>query len=755
MSAEQEAPPSPEAELPLPGLRALWSAWREPAIPLVHQMMISECGAACVAMVLGMYGKHVPLDVVREVSAPEQSGVNAPNILDTAAHFGLTGRGVRVSTEELPLLPCGAILHWEFDHFLVLQRLGRRSVDVLDPRMGRRRIPRAEFERAFTGVALLLEPSETFTPGGRARSAVWRHLRNVLADRGLWARVIGLTVALQLLALAVPALFGFIVDTWLPARDAALTPRVLLCIAGVAAFHFLTGYTRSHLLLYLRARLEGRVTHAFVDHLMELPLLFFQRRPAGDLSMRADSIATLQETLTAATLCTLLDGALGVAFLALLLAASPQLAALVLALCAAALALYLLPRRRQKELLAQEVATHVSASSGLLELLLGVETVRASGAEPREVRAWAKRFAQAQNAALARGRLAAGVESALSTLRLAAPLAVLVGGAGLVLDGTLTLGQMLALNALGLGTLLPLMSLITATGQLQLAGTFVERIDDVLKSAPEQLRATVRPAPTLKGQIDVEGAAFAYGPLSPSVLQDVSLRVEPGEFLAIVGRSGSGKSTLAGLLLGLHAPSSGRVLYDGVDLRELDLRGVRRQLGIVLQRPFLFSTTLRQNIAGRDDALSLEDVMAAARRAHIHEDIEALPLGYETQVVDGGGSLSGGQRQRVVLARALVRAPAILLLDEATSALDATTERAVQEELAGLRCTRIVVAHRLSTVQRADRILVLEGGRVVEEGTHAQLMARQGSYAALVASQLTDAPSVRAPVGGEDEEGVG
>ncbi len=322
-----------------------------------------------------------------------------------------------------------------------------------------------------------------------------------------------------------------------------------------------------------------------------------------------------------------------------------------------------------------------------------------------------------------------------STLRLGSPLCILGYGAYSVLEGNLSLGTMLALSALAAGFLGPLSNLVSTFGQLQLLRSYTERIDDVLDTAPEQDRRRVRPAPPLQGQITLEGVSFRYAPLSPPVVREVSLCIEPGQFVALVGRSGSGKSTLASLLLGLYAPTTGRILYDGVDLAELDLRSVRRQLGIVTQQPYLFGGTLRSNIALSDPTLSLDAVVEAARRARLHDEIMALPMRYDTLLLDRGASLSGGQRQRVALARALVRRPAILLLDEATSALDAVTEAEVQAELVRLQCTRIVIAHRLSTVASADLILVMEDGVVVEQGRHADLIAKGGAYARLVAAQ--------------------
>jgi ABC-type bacteriocin/lantibiotic exporter with double-glycine peptidase domain len=313
---------------------------------------------------------------------------------------------------------------------------------------------------------------------------------------------------------------------------------------------------------------------------------------------------------------------------------------------------------------------------------------------------------------------------------------ILAIGALGVMSGDLTLGRMLAINSIAVGLLTPLSSLVASALQIQLLGGYMDRIDDVLRQAPEQRGGDVALAPKLSGRITLQRVSFRYGEQSPLVVRAVSLDITAGRTVAVVGRSGCGKSTLASLIAGLYPPTEGRILFDGHDVSRLELRSVRRQLGIVFQAPYLFHGSIRSNIALTSPSLPLDRVVSAARQACIHEDIARMPMAYDTPLADGGSSLSGGQRQRIALARALVHRPSVLILDEATSALDSESERHVGENLARLACTRIILAHRLSTIRSADVILVMDRGEIVERGTHDELMARGSLYRALVAGQL-------------------
>jgi ATP-binding cassette, subfamily B, bacterial len=721
-----------------PALARLGEGPRRP-VPVVQQLTDTECGAACLAMVLAHHGREVSLEAVRDLCPGGRDGVTARDIVEAAAPLGLRGRGVKAQPAQLPQLPPGAtILHWELQHFVVLARMHRRGVDIVDPAVGRRTIDHEELSRSWSGVALVFEPNDLFRRERRAGEGLFALLRRLALETGLVRRILVLSLALQLFGLALPVLTGQVIDRVLPRADVSLLATMLVGLAVLVGFRSLAQVIRAHLLLRLGTLLDARLTMGFLDHLVDLPLSFFGKRSAGDLLMRLHSNAILRDRLTTTALSAMLDGLMVCVYLAVLLLGNGALAATALLAAGLEVGAFVLVRRPQRELAAEELHREARTHGYEVELVTAIETLKATGCEQRAVSHWSNLFVDQLNVKLRRERLSIATEGVLAGLRLAGPLALLAVGAVEVLHARLSLGGMLALAAVAGAFLEPVSSLVQTVLSLEIVRGNLRRVNDVLDAAPEQQGPALRRAPALTGRIDVERVSFRYQPGAPLVLDDISLSIAPGQFVAIVGPSGSGKTTLANVILGLHPPERGRVLFDRLDVRALDLRSVRQQLGVVDQSFGLFGATVRDNIALADPTLPLAAVEAAAAQACLHDDIVALPLGYDTPLGDRGTALSGGQRQRLALARALVRQPAILLLDEATSALDAATERRVQAALAALACTRIVIAHRLSTVRRADQILMVEHGRIVERGTHQALLSAAGAYARLVASQLEE-----------------
>jgi ATP-binding cassette, subfamily B, bacterial len=704
-------------------------------VPFVAQLTPTDCGAACLAAVLAYHGKETSIHAVRAVLGGGRNGVTAKQILQAARSYGLRARGVGVELDSLQYLTPGSILHWELSHFVVFQSSDAKFLHVVDPALGRRRVPLAEASKALSGVAILLEPSETFRAEKAERKDRTRRYREwIFGVRGIWSRVLLTSLFLQLLALAVPGLMGALVDKVVPRNDRQLLSLVAAGCVSMASFYFLSTFLRSRLLLHLRTQIETRMSLDFVEHLLALPYAFFQQRTTGDLMMRLSSQAAIRELLTTGALSALLDGGLVLVYFALLLGAAPILAAVAAGLAVLQVTIVLLSSKRSTDLMTESLGNQARLEAYQVEMLAGIETLKSMGAGPRATSRWTDLYVDVLNSSLARGELDGVFQSLIGCLRFIGPIALLLTGAHLVLEGSLSLGIMLGLSALGAGFLEPVANLVGTGMKLTQLKSYMARLEDVLDAPVEPTRPSGLQRP-LSGRIEVRNLSFRYPSEPQPTLADISFDIAPGECVAIVGASGSGKSTLARLLAGLYQPAAGGIAFDGVDVSAIDLAHLRERLGIVTQDTRLFSGTLRDNVTLFEPSVALEHVQAACELACLHPDIARMALGYDTMLADGGTSLSGGQRQRLSLARALLRKPDILILDEATSALDTVTEQRVQAQLRQLACTRVLVAHRLSTIVESDKIIVLEQGQLVAVGRHADLLLRCPTYQALIRAQ--------------------
>jgi ATP-binding cassette subfamily B protein len=707
------------------------------SVPVVVQDGLTDCGAACLAMILGHHGHRATAGEVADEMGAGRDGLTALALVQAARRYGLQARGVGAPAERIldggAALP--AIVHWTGNHFVVVERVTRQVVHVVDPARGRRRLTHAEFADRYSGVVLEFGCG-TVEPRARAARGPCssRVLEMMLGNRALLAGVVFASLALQSVGMALPLTAGVLVDHVIPDADLTLWWVVVAVVSVAVAAYLATALVRSALLVRLRTRIDTDLTATVVDRLMRLPLGWFTRMGTGDVTARIASAGALRELVTGPVLAALLDAPIAVGYIVVLLWWSPLLGVGVCVFALVQAVLLLATAGRVTETGHRELASAAAAEGSLIEAVSGIETVKASGAEDAVAARWAWLFEVSIRDAAAGARLQGRLDAVLQALRVAAPAVLISLGALQVVAGTRSLGDMIALNGIALAALAPIGSLVGALQRLQIAGAHLRRLGDILDAPPEQHGVDTRPAPVLRGAITVRGLGFRYDPRAPWVLRDLDLDVPAGSTVALVGRYGSGKSTLARLLLGLVPPTDGGVAYDGVDAATLDVRSLRAQFGVVTQECALLTGSIADNIALCRPAASRADVVAAARIACLDTEIDAMPMGYDTVLRDGGG-LSGGQQQRLAIARAVLADPRIVLLDEATSALDSVTEASVTANLAELDQTRIVIAHRLSTIRDADLIVVLDGGRIVERGNHDSLLAAAGVYADLVRAQ--------------------
>ncbi|HEX5533569.1 MAG TPA: peptidase domain-containing ABC transporter [Actinomycetales bacterium] len=711
---------------------------RRRRVPEIRQMSEVECGLACLVMVLNFYGCGVSLSELRTRSGVGRDGASALDIVRTARDFGMRVRAVSLQRNDFRFVPLPAIVHWEFNHFLVVEGWRPTHVNVVDPAAGRRRLAPEEFDEGFTGVVVLPQPGEAFTrsrPTGRTSfsTLVLQYLKEA---PGAFLQILAVSLLLLLIGLTLPILTKVVVDEILPFRMQGAMAVLAVGILALFLAQTVATLLREWLLVYLRARIDIKMMLGFAEHLFRLPYSFFQQRSTGDLLARVGSNALLRELLSNQLLSTVMDSGLVVFYLVVLLWQSPPFGLVTLGVAVIEVLMLLLSGGAVGRLAGRELTAFGKSQGYLGEALVGIATLKASGAEDRAFDRWSNLFFDHLNISLRYNYVSGTLGGILTALPSFGPLALLWVGATQVLNGSISLGTMVGLIALAGAFFAPLTSLVRSGQQFQLVRANLDRVQDVAEAEPEQQERAPGPTPRLSGRIRLEHVGFRYAQAAPEVLHGVDLAVEPGQRIAIVGPSGSGKSTLGKLLLGLYLPTQGEIRYDGIPLADFDLQHLRRQFGVVLQESALFSGSVLSNISLTDPALGRERVIEAAKLSAIHDDIMAMPMGYDTFVSEGGSALSGGQRQRLAIARAVVHRPPILLLDEATSHLDVETEQRVARNLETLACTQVIIAHRLSTIRDADLIVVLDRGTVAERGSHRELVRRGGQYAALVRRQL-------------------
>ncbi|MBV9709129.1 MAG: peptidase domain-containing ABC transporter [Chloroflexi bacterium] len=713
--------------------------FRKRRVPVLLQISMVECGPACLAMLLSYYGRKTTVSEVREKCGVGRDGLNALGIVKAARKYGTRVRGVSLPENDFRFVTLPAIAHWEFNHFIVVERWTPRYVDVVDPASGRRRMTAKEFDEGFTGVVIMLEPGVQFSRENKVSHLnLGTYAKKYISQAPVaLVQVLGASLLLQLLGLVFPLLSKVAIDSLIPMKMSSTLQIFGIGMILLVLAQLVVRLLRSLILLYLQTRVDINMILSFLEHLLSLPQRFFLQRSTGDILARVGSNTVIRDTISNQLFSTLLDGSFVLIYFAILFWQSPSFTYIVLVTGGLQAILLLSTGKALSDLNRQELTAIGKSQGYMTETLAGIRTLKSAGAEQRALERWTNLFLDQLNISVRRIYVTSLIDTVLSTLSTSAPLIMLWVGTLQVINGTMpSIGTMLALMAIGASVLGPLSSLVLSGRQLQLVRAHIERLADVVEAEPEQDVQTVSQPPRLTGHIRLEHVHFQYDPQSPMVLRDINLIIRPGQKVAIVGRTGSGKSTLGSLLLGLYAPTKGEIYYDGNPLHKLNYQAVRSQFGVVMQEANIFSGSIRENITLNDPSLDMDAVMRAAQLAAIHDDIMEMAMEYETLVSEGGNALSGGQRQRLALARALANQPVILLLDEATSSLDVVTEQTIERNIRPLPCTQIIIAHRLSTIRNAHVILVLDQGQIVERGTHDELLRRNGYYARLIQSQL-------------------
>ena len=690
-----------------------WRARRR--VPMLLQTEAAECGLACIAMVAAAHGLHTDLPTLRRRFSLSLKGASMGDLVRIAGELQLAPRALRAEPEHLAGLQLPCVLHWDMNHFVVLVAVQRGVAVIHDPGQGVRRLKLAELSRHFTGIALELTPAGGFEPRvERQPVSLRRLLGRVSGLKRALAQVFVLALVLEAFLLLSPFLLQWVVDGVLVSGDRDLLVTLGLGFGLLVLLQVATGAVRSWAVLVLSATLNLQWLSNVFAHLMRLPVAWFEKRHTGDIWSRFSAVQQIQKTLTTSFVEAVLDGVMVLATLAMMAAYSGRLTAIVLA----AVAVYALLRwaffRPLREATEESLVHESRKASHFLESLRGVQAIKLFNRQADRQGRFINLVVDAMNADIAARRIDL-LFSVLHKLVFGLErVAVVWVGALLVMDEHFTVGMLFAFIAFKEQFATRFSALIDKAVELKMLRLQGERLADIVLAAPEPELPAERPLPAA-ARIELRELSFRYSDAEPEVLRGVTLAIEPGESVAIVGPSGCGKTTLLKLMLGIHAPQAGEVSVGGLSLAQLGLARWRSMIGTVMQEDVLFAGSISENICFFDAAPDSAWIEECARMASVHDEIEAMPMGYHTLIGDMGAAISGGQKQRLLLARALYKRPQVLLLDEATSALDVDRERAVNQSIRQLSLTRVIVAHRPETIASASRVVVLEQGRVAQD----------------------------------------
>ncbi|BAZ12494.1 cyclic nucleotide-regulated ABC bacteriocin/lantibiotic exporter [Calothrix sp. NIES-4071] len=710
--------------------------------PYFQQQSAADCGAACLVMVSQYWGKHFSVNRLRDIANVDRNGASLRGLAAAAESIGFSTRPVKATIDKIAEQCLPAILHWEGKHYIVVYEVTSDRVIVADPAIGQRNLTYAELKVGWTGYALLLQPTALLKKTKDTTTPFWQFFELAKPHWLVLLEVFIASVLLQIFGLITPLFTQLLLDRVVVQRSDLTLTAVGMGLLIFSLFRVAMTGLRQYLLDHTANRIDLALIVGFINHTFRLPLSYFESRYVGDIISRIQENTKIQRFLTGEALSIILDLLTVFVYLGLMFWYSWKMALLVLVIVPPFVLLALIATPFLQRVSREIFGAHNEETGYLIQSLTGIRTIKAMAVEHSVRWHWEELFGKSIKKTFSGQVIGNTLQIFSSTIEAVVNTGLMWFGAWLVIQNELTIGQLVAFNMLLGNVIHPFQRLIVLWNELQEVMIAIERINDVIDAEPEEdfQRSSRQSLPPIRGYVNFDKVTFRYHPESDvNTLENISFEVQPGQMIALVGRSGSGKTTISKLMLGLYPPTEGKILIDGYDVTSLSMQSLRSQIGVVDQDTFLFGSTIRENISVGHPEASLEEVIEAAKLAGAHQFINSLPMGYETQIGEGGGMLSGGQRQRLAIARALLGNPPLLILDEATSSLDAESERIIQTNLNKIfkNRTTLVIAHRLSTVRNADKILVLDKGVLIESGTHDQLMSKRGQYFYLNQQQLT------------------
>ena len=688
-----------------------------------------DTGLVCLVMLARLHGVAADADQLAHEYRVDGKAFDKHELLLAARQLGLQAKAVHVRPERLARTPLPAIARGTDGGFFILAQVDGERALIQSPAVGRpETLTLADLSSRWSGELILFTSRASLTGEMSKFDFTW-FIPAVVKYRRLLGEVLVVSFVLQLFALVTPLFFQVVMDKVLVHRGFTTLDVIAVGLTVVVLFEVVLGALRSYVFAHTTSRIDVELGARLFRHLVSLPLAYFQARRVGDSVARVRELEQIRAFLTGNALTLVLDLLFSVVFIAVMWHYSPALTLIVLLSlpCYAIVSAAFTPLLRAR--LHEKFNRGAENQAFLVETISGIDTVKAMAVEPQWTRKWDNQLAAYVSASFRTATLGTLANSGVTLISKLVMVATMYLGARLVIEGKLTVGQLIAFNMLAGQVAQPVMRLAQLWTDFQQTGISMQRLGDILNTRTE-IMENKGALPPLSGRITLQDVTFRYRPDSVAVLNDINLDIAPGEVLGLVGRSGSGKSTLTKLIQRLYVPESGRVMVDGMDLALANVTSLRRQIGVVLQENVLFNRSIRDNIAVADPGADLSAVMRAAKLAGAHDFILELPEGYDTLVGEHGSTLSGGQRQRIAIARALMTEPRILIFDEATSALDYESERVIQNNMKAI-CqgrTVVIIAHRLSAVRDAHRIIVMDRGRIVEAGTHAELLRHEAGH---------------------------
>lgn len=684
-------------------------------LPVILQTEAAECGLASIAMVAAYYGYKTDLTSLRQEHEISLKGANLEELMQIADKLKLSTRALRLDLEHLSQLKTPCILHWDMNHFVVLKKVTKKSIEIHDPGLGERKYTMEEFSKHFTGVALELSPTEEFkSEDSRVNLKLSDFWSKVTGLKSTLGKVFVLSLLLQAFAIASPYYMQLVVDEVILSYDQNLLAILAIGFGLLMAIEMVTGAVRSVLLLHFGNLMSIQLGANLFHHLVRLPLQYFEKRHIGDVVSRFGSLQQVKELLTKGVIEAVIDGVMAIATLIMIFLYSPKLSVIVLI----AIAIYAVFRiamyRPLRQMSEEVIVNQAKEQSNFMETVRGIQTIKLFGREVQRQSVWHNKYADSLNSGIRVGHLNIGYEAFNKVIFGLENVLVIYFAAMLVMEGDLTVGMLFAFMAYKRQFVEKMASLIEKIIEFKMLSLHFNRLADISLTEKEQDIQGKMSGKKISGDIELKGINYRYNKKEAPIFKHLDLSIKAGESVAIIGPSGCGKTTLAKLMLGLFEPDEGKIEVDGIDIRQLGLGQYRTQIAAVMQDDQLLSGSIADNISFFDPQLDMQQVEWAAKIAAIDNDILQMTMGYNTLVGDMGAALSGGQIQRLLLARALYRKPKILFMDEATSNLDTKLEFSVNEAVKNLDVTRIIIAHRPETIASADRVIELRYGEAVE-----------------------------------------